>query len=51
MWFRNLFDVCIILTLGKQPSARACLINEKVAHMVAWLATTAAAVATRSTGQ
>ena len=51
MWFRNLFDVCTILTLGKQSSARACLINEKVAHMVAWLATTAAAVATRSTGQ
>jgi hypothetical protein len=39
------------LTLGKQPSATACLINEKVAHMVAWLAMIAAAVATTYTGQ
>ena len=51
MWLRNLFDVCKILTLGKQPSARACLINEKVAQMVAWLAKSEAAVETRSTGQ
>ena len=51
MWLRNPFDVCTILTLGKQPSARACLINEKVAQMVAWLAASEAAVATRATGQ
>lgn len=44
-------DVCTTLTLGKQPSARACLIIEKVADIVAWLATTAAAVAISNTGQ
>jgi len=51
IWPRNVLDVCTTLTLGKQPSARACLIIEKVADIVAWLATTAAAVAISNTGQ
>jgi hypothetical protein len=51
IWPRNFLDVCTTLTLGKQPSARACLIIEKVADIVAWLATTAAAVAISNTGQ
>ena len=51
IWPRKFFDVCTTLTLGKQPCARACLIIEKVADIVAWLATIAAAVATRKTGQ
>lgn len=51
IWLRNVLEVWTTLTLGKQPSARACLINEKVADMVAWLATIAAVVATKNTGQ
>ena len=51
IWLGYFFDVCITLTLGKHPSATACLINEKVAHMVAWLATIAAKVATTYTGK
>lgn len=51
MWLWFLFDVCTTFTLGKQPSAAACLINENVADIVAWLATIAAAVATTNTGQ
>lgn len=43
--------MCTTFTLGKQPCARACLIIEKVAVIVAWLATIAAAVATTNTGQ
>ena len=51
IWPRNFFDVYTTLTLGKDPRARACLIIEKVAVIVAWLATTAANVATINTGQ
>lgn len=51
IWLRIFSDVCITLTLGKQYTAAACLITEKVAVMVAWLATTAAPVAIMSTGQ
>jgi hypothetical protein len=40
----------MILTLGKQPRASACLIIEYVIDIVAWLATTAAAVATMNDG-
>jgi hypothetical protein len=35
IWPRNFLDVCTTLTLGKQPSARACLIIENVADIVA----------------
>lgn len=50
IWWRCL-EVYITLTLGKQPSERACLISEKVAVMVDWLATIAAAIAMTYTGQ
>lgn len=46
-----LFDVWIILTRGKQPSALHWLMFEKVAEMIAWLPTTVARVAIIRTGQ
>jgi len=51
IWPRYFLDVWMILTLGKQPRASACLIIEYVIDIVAWLATTAAAVATMNDGQ
>ncbi|CAK7355857.1 unnamed protein product [Dovyalis caffra] len=45
IWLNIFFDVCTALTVGKQSTAAACLINEKVTVMVAWLATTAVPVA------
>lgn len=51
IWPRNFFEVCTTLTRGKQPSASACFTIEYVADIVAWLATTAAAVAITNAGQ
>lgn len=39
------------LTPGKQPRASACLTKEKVADIMAWLATTSAPAATWNMGQ
>lgn len=44
-------EVWTILTLGKQPRAWHCFTMEKVAEMIAWLATIAARVAITKTGQ
>jgi hypothetical protein len=48
---RYFLEVWMIFTLGKHPTASACLIIEYVADIVAWLETIAAAVATTNAGQ
>jgi hypothetical protein len=51
IWPRYFLEVWMIFTLGKHPTASACLIIEYVADIVAWLETIAAAVATTNAGQ
>lgn len=40
-----------MLTLGKQPRASDCLMMEKLAEIIDWLATTAASVEMMNIGQ
>lgn len=47
----NLFEVWIILSLGKHPKAIDCFMHENVADIIAWLAIIAASVAITNIGQ